>query len=69
MSAAYPSASSISLALTDFSGFTLNTAAGTSIADFRLSNRSECKVRYVEPLTSTGSFTVTVTSTGSTDPC
>lgn len=67
MSGGYPTAGSISQALTDFSGFTIS-AVGTSIMDFRLSNLSECKVRYVEPATSPGPFTVIVTSMGS-NPC
>lgn len=67
MSAAYPTAIAISQALTDFSGFTV-VAIGTSAVDFRLSNRADCRVRYTEPLSSTGGFTVTIASTG-TDPC
>lgn len=68
MSATYPSATNISMAITDFSGFIV-VAVGTSAVEFRLSSRSECKVTYTEPLSSTGGFTVGITSTGSTDPC
>ena len=70
MSATYPAATNISMALTDFSGFTVVAAVAnnTSAYEFRLSNRADCKVTYTEPLSSTGGFTVTVTSTGS-DPC
>ncbi len=67
MSATYPTAGAISMAITDYSGFTLS-AVGTSVLEFRLSGRGDCKVSYTEPLSSTGGFTVTVTSTGS-DPC
>ena len=71
MSAGYPTAAAISAALTDFSGFTAATVSGASPAatDFLLSNRSDCKVRYVEPATSTSSYTVTVTSLGGSNPC
>ncbi len=67
MSGGYPTASNISMALTDFSGFTL-VAVGTSVMEFRLGGRSECKAAYTEPLTSPGAFTVVVTSTG-TNSC
>jgi len=70
MSAGYPTATNISVALTDFSGFTIVPAVAnnTSAYEFRLSGRAECKVTYTEPLSSTGGFTVAITSTGS-DPC
>lgn len=67
MSAGYPTAANISMALTDTSGFTV--AANGSVATFSLSGRSQCRVTYAEPTTSPGVYTVTVTSTGSTDPC
>ena len=71
MSGGYPTATNISMALTDFSGFSVVAAVAnnTSAFDFRLSGRTQCKVTYTEPLTSPGPFTVSVTSTGSTDPC
>ena len=72
MSGGYPTASNISLALTDISGFvavTVSPATTPPSIDFRLSGRTECRVRYAEPATSPGPFTVTVTSTGNTDPC
>lgn len=68
MSATYPAATNISMALTDFSGFTV-VSIGTSAVDFRLSGRAECRVRYTEPLTANGGFTVVVTSTGGNDNC
>ena len=70
MSAAYPTATNISQALTDFSGFTVVPAVAnnTSAYEFRLSGRAQCAVRYTEPLSSTGGVTVTVISTGA-DPC
>ena len=71
MSATYPTATNISTALTDFSGFTVVAAVSnnTSAYDFRLSNRAQCKVTYTEPLSATGGFTVVVTSTGGSDNC
>ena len=68
MSAGYPTANAISQAITDYSGFTL-TAVGTSVMEFRLSSRADCKVTYTQPLTATGGFTVVVTSTGGSDNC
>ena len=72
LSAGYPLATSISATLTDISGFvavTVSPATTPPSIDFRLSGRTECRVRYAEPATSPGTYTVTVTSTGSTDPC
>jgi len=66
MSAGYPTAGSISMALTDFSGFTV-VSVGTSMVDFRLGGRTSCYVRYGESTTSPGPFTVVVTSTGGTE--
>ena len=70
MSGGFPTAAAISAALTDFSGFTAAAVSGANPAatDFMLSGRTECRVRYAEPATATGSYTVTVTSTG-TNPC
>lgn len=67
MSGGYPTAVGISSALTDYSGFTLSATA--TAASFALGGRTQCMVTYTQPSTSPGSFTVTVTSTGSTDPC
>lgn len=67
MSGGYPTAVAISQALTDFSGFTVNSTA--TAASFALGNRSQCLVTYTQPSTSPGPFTVVVTSTGTTDPC
>ena len=71
MSAGYPAASGVSMALTDYSGFifTQTVANNTSSYDFRLSNLSGCKVTYTEPLTANGGFTVTISSTGGSSPC
>lgn len=75
MSAGYPTALSISQALSDFSGFTVVlTSSGTSASeavDFRLNNRLDCRVRYTASNASQqagSSFTVVITSTG-TDGC
>ena len=71
MSAGYPLATSISATLIDFSGFTaanVSPATTPPSVDFMLGGRTECRVRYAQPATSPGPFTVTVTSTG-TNPC
>jgi len=67
MSGGYPTASNISMTLTDTTGFTVvtNTAPSTSVV-FRLGGRTECAVTYTN-VSNTG-FTVTITSLG-TDPC
>ena len=67
MSGGYPTAGSISMALTDFSGFTI-VATGTSTVDFRLGNLAGLQGSLYGTTTSPGPFTVTVTSTGS-NPC
>lgn len=67
MSGGYPTAAAISQALTDTSGFTV--AASGSTATFSLGGRTQCRVSYSEPTVSPGPFTVTITSTGATDPC
>jgi MSHA pilin protein MshA len=73
MSGGYPTATvaAVGAALTDYSGFAAVTVSGSNppAIDFRLGGRTECRVRYAEPATSPGPFTVTVTSTGTTDPC
>ena len=61
MSNGYPTASNISMALTDIAGFTA-TATGVSTT-FLLGGRASCQVVYNEA-TGSASFTVTVTSTG-----
>ena len=61
MSNGYPTASNISMALTDIAGFTA-TATGVSTT-FQLGGRAGCQVVYNEA-TGSASFTVTVTSTG-----
>lgn len=66
MTNGYPTASNISLALTDFSGFT--TTMFTSSVEFRLGGRSDCKVSYLEAGAG-GSFTVSITSSGGSNPC
>lgn len=74
MSAGYPTAISISQALTDFSGFTVVPFAlggSAEAVDFRLNNRTECRIRYTasnSSATGGAAFTVVITSTGS-DPC
>ena len=71
MSAGYPLATSISATLIDFSGFTaanVSPATTPPSVDFMLGGRTECRVRYAQPATSPGLFTVTVTSTGA-NPC
>ena len=69
MSGGYPTASNISLALTDFSGFTATNVSPASppATDFMLGGRTNCRVRYVQPATSPGPFTVTVTSSNGTE--
>ena len=70
MSNGYPLAAIISVALTDFSGFTFaaTVSGNTSSYDFRLSGLTDCKATYVQPLVANGGFAVTITSTG-TNPC
>ena len=68
MSGTYPTATSISTAISDFSGFTtlLDTAISPAVSVvFRLSGRVNCAVAYNN---STNVYTVTISSTGS-DPC
>ena len=65
MSGGYPTATGISSALTDASGFTVVASGGS--ATFSLGNRANCRVTYTEPTTSPGPFTVVVTSTGGVD--
>ncbi len=66
MSNGYPTASNMSLALSDISGFT--TTLFTNSVEFRLGGRSDCKVSYLDA-TGGQTFTVTVTSTGGSNPC
>ncbi len=61
MANGYPTASNVSLALTDFSGFT--TTLFTNSVEFRMGGRSDCKVSYLDA-TGAQSFTVTITSAG-----
>lgn len=58
MSAGYPTALGISIALTDFSGFTFTSSATSS----RFAYRTDCHVEYNQS-TGTG-FTAVVTSSG-----
>ena len=57
----YPTATNISLALTDITGFT-STAGGNSVT-LALGGRANCQVNYRDATGTTG-FVVTVTSTG-----
>lgn len=65
MSGSYPTATSISMAISDFSGFIIDPASPTISVAFRLSGRVNCAVTYSN---STNAYTVTILSTGS-DPC
>ena len=62
MSNGYPTASNISMALSDIAGFTVAIAPTASVS-FLLGNRTGCQVVYNEATGSAG-FTVTVTSSG-----
>ena len=66
MSGGYPTAAAISMAITDFSGFTAAAVSGNSppAVDFMLSGLTDCRVRYTQPSTSPGPFTAVVTSSG-----
>ena len=63
MSGGYPTASNISMALSDIAGFTDSPAAPTTSVSFLLSGRSSCQVDYAVGI-GTASYTVTVVSTG-----
>lgn len=67
MSGGYPTAANISMALTDFSGFTVASTA--TAVSFALGGRTDCLVTYTQPTTAPGPFTVTITSSGGTNPC
>ena len=62
MSNGYPTASNISMALSDIAGFTVAIAPTASVS-FLLGGRANCLVAYTEA-TGSASFTVTVTSSG-----
>lgn len=66
MSGTYPTATSISQAISDYSGFTISPASPTISVAFRLSGRVDCAVAYNN---SSNSYTVTITSTGGSDNC
>lgn len=66
MSGTYPTATSISQAISDYSGFTISPLSPTISVAFRLSGRADCAVAYNN---SSNVYTITITSTGGTDNC
>lgn len=67
MSGGYPTASNISMTITDFTGFTISPASPTISVAFLLGGRANCSVSYSN--SSNTGFTVSILSTGGTDPC